>query len=235
MQRLDFGVYMQLAEKIPIFTCNMCGSCCKMSPISVLPHEVIVLKELADSLGIDVSLTHGYVVYEAISGVNLAFSYVMHPVNGQCPFLDGNKCLIHFVYKPYICKSFPYIPRHVKYSIDNINKYIMASADYGLSLACQVVRRDREVLSKFSHMPGIIVHYLKAEHLTAMEAENARSLLLLALSKLWRRGLVEIKASSPGVPVVNLYEFLRRFYPDLPSVLGVDKVASRIRSWAKGY
>ena len=226
---------MNLAEKLPVFRCDMCGLCCKMSPISVLPHEVIVLKYLADKMGVKVEFNQGYTVYDAVSGVNIAFSYVMQLANGQCPFLNENMCSIHHIYKPYICRSFPYIPRHVKYSIDEENKYIMASTDYGLSLACHIVKRDREVLEKYSHIPGVIVHYLKKEYMVAMEAENVRTLLLTALSKLWRDGLVEIKTKVPGAPVVNLYEFLRRFYPDLPNVLGVDKVSSRARSWFKTY
>lgn len=226
---------MQSAEKLPVFACSMCGLCCRMSPISVLPHEVIILEKLAEKLSVEVRFMHGYTVYDAINGVNLAFSYVMQLIDNQCPFLEGNRCLIHMVYKPYICKSFPYIPRHIKYSIDDINKYIVASADYGLSLACQIVRKDRELLEKYSHISGLLVHYLRDERVAAMKAENARSLLLFALSKLWKEGLVDIRASVPGAPTVNLYEFLRRFYPDLPSVLGVDKIALRIRSWARGH
>lgn len=226
---------MQSAEKIPVFMCDMCGLCCKMSPVSVLPHEVVVLENLAEKLGTAVYFAHGYTVYEAVNGVNLAFSYVMQLVNGQCPFLRGNKCSIHYIYKPYICRSFPYIPRHVKYSIDDVNKYILASTDYGLSLACHVVRRDREVLEKYARIPSLLVHYLKEECSVAVEAENARTILLVALSKLWRDGLVDIRASKPSAPVVNLYEFLRRFYPDLPGILGVDKVASRMRSWLKAH
>ncbi|MEM4535446.1 MAG: YkgJ family cysteine cluster protein, partial [Desulfurococcaceae archaeon] len=103
----------------------MCGDCCKMSPISVLPHEEVILKKLGELLDVDVRFTPGYTVYEAIRGVNLAFSYVMQlNTGGQCPFLRNNKCTIHYIYKPYICRSFPYIPRHVKYSIDEVNKYI---------------------------------------------------------------------------------------------------------------
>ncbi|MEM0000028.1 MAG: YkgJ family cysteine cluster protein [Desulfurococcaceae archaeon] len=213
----------------------MCGSCCRMSPISVLPHEVIVLEELAENLGVEVRFVHGYVVYEAVNDVNLAFSYVMQLISDKCPFLRENKCSIHYIYKPYICRSFPYIPRHVKYSIDDVNRYIMASADYGLSLACHVVKKDREVLEKHAYSPNILTHYLKGERAAAIEAENARAILLLALSKLWRDGLVDIKTSKPGALAINLYEFLRRFYPDLPSVLGMDKVAVRMRKWFKAY
>lgn len=207
-----------------------------MSPVSLLPHEEVILRKLAEMLGVEVTFTAGYTVFEAIRGANLAFSYVMHlSENGQCAFLENNKCTIHYIYKPYICRSFPYIPRHVKYSVDEVNKYISASADYGLSLACHVVRRDRAVLEKYIGNPSILYHYAKNEYLTASESERVRSLLLTALSKLWRDGLVDIQPARQNAPVLNLYEFLRQMYPDLPSVLGVDRVVERARRWCKTH
>lgn len=220
---------------IPVFSCDLCGLCCKMSPISVLPHEEVVLRRLGREINVTVSFTHGYTVYEAVSGVNLALSYVMQLVDGQCPFLENNKCRLHYIYKPYICRSFPYIPRHVRYSIDDINKYIAASTDYGLSLACHIVKRDREILERHRNNPGLIVHYLKYEYLASIEAEKIRSLLLTSLSKLWREGLVEIKSNKPSAPVVNLYEFLRQFYPDLPNILGMDKIVYRVKKCLKTF
>jgi len=214
----------------------MCGSCCRMSPVSILPHEEVILRSVAEELGVDVKFTHGYLVYEAYSGVNLAFSYVMLLNNNRCPFLEGNLCKIHYIYKPYICRSFPYIPRHVKYHIDEENRYIMATTDYGLSLACPVVKRDKPALERAEAKFGgpiekILIHYYKDGYNAAVEADNVRSLMLTLLSKLWRDGFVEIKPAKSTAAVVNLYEFLRKFYPDLPSVLGLDKVASRLRTW----
>lgn len=228
---------METIEKTPVFTCDLCGQCCKMSDISLLPHEVIILENLAEKIGIKITFRPGYMVYDVISGVNIAFSYVMFLIDGKCPFLEDNKCRIHYIYKPYICRSFPYVPRHVKYSIDDVNKYIATSTDYSVSLACHIVKKDREIIEKHIHAyrnpNGILIRYMKNEYETAVEAENVRSLLLLALSKLWRDGLVEVRSFVPGAPIVNLYEFLRRFYPDLPTVLKIDKVASKMRAWFK--
>ncbi len=207
-----------------------------MSPISLLPHEEVVLKRLARILGVDVEFSPGYKVYEALSGVNLALSYVMHLTNERrCPFLVGNKCSIHYIYKPYICRSFPYIPKHVRYSVDETNKYIMASADYGVSLACHIIKKDREWLERLGGNSVVLYYYLKNEYMAAREAENVRTLFLSLLSKLWRDGLVELQAARENTPVANLYELLRQFYPDLPNVIGIDKVVARVRNWAKNY
>lgn len=207
-----------------------------MSPISLLPHEEVVLKRLARILGVDVEFSSGYKVYEALSGVNLALSYVMHLTNERkCPFLVGNKCSIHYIYKPYICRSFPYIPKHVRYSVDETNKYIMASADYGVSLACHIIKKDREWLERLGGNSVVLYYYLKNEYMAAREAENVRTLFLSLLSKLWRDGLVELQAARENTPVANLYELLRQFYPDLPNVIGIDKVVARVRNWAKNY
>jgi Fe-S-cluster containining protein len=207
-----------------------------MSPISLLPHEEVVLKRLAQILGVDVEFSPGYRVYEAISGVNLALSYVMHLTSEKkCPFLVGNKCSIHYIYKPYICRSFPYIPKHVRYSIDETNKYITASADYGVSLACHIIKKDREWLERLGGNSVVLYYYLKNEYMAAREAENVRALFLSLLSKLWRDGLVELQAARENAPVANLYELLRQFYPDLPNVIGIDKVVARVRNWAKNY
>lgn len=227
--------YEELSN-IPVFSCDMCGECCRMSSISLLPHEEVIVKKLAEVFDVEVKVTPGYMVYEALSGVNLAFSYVLHlNENKACPFLKNNLCLIHNIYKPYICRSFPYIPRHVKYNIDEVNKYIIATTDYGISLACHIVRRDREVLSKYSNNPVVLYHYLKNEYHAAREAENIRSLLLLALSKLWREGLVELQTAKQNAPVVNLYEFLRHVYPDLPNILKLDRILRGLEKWVKTY
>jgi len=58
-----------------------------MSPISILPHEEVILRKLAEYMEINVVFTNGYTVYEAVNGVNIAFSYIMHlDESGKCPF-----------------------------------------------------------------------------------------------------------------------------------------------------
>ncbi|WP_048078640.1 YkgJ family cysteine cluster protein [Desulfurococcus mucosus] len=216
-------------HEVPVFKCPACGLCCTFSPVSILPHEDIVLRTIADALGLPYSSQPGYVIFEEVNRVNLAFSYVMELHNGRCIFLSGSKCMIHDVYKPLICRSYPYVPRHVRYNIDERNKYILATADYGVSVACPVVKKDREVLEKYSGNPALVIRYLKKEYNAAVEMENIRNTLLSLLSKLWREGIVEVSTSRRDAPVVNLYEFLRRYYPDLPGILNIDKVVDKIK------
>jgi len=221
---------------IVVFKCDMCGECCRISPISLLPHEEAVLRELSRVIGVNIKLTPGYTVYDAISGVNIAFSYILHlNEKSSCPFLAGNKCSIHNIYKPYICRSFPYIPRHVRYSIDDVNKYITAEADYGLSLACHIVKRDREILEKYGVKHNILTRYLQDEYLASIETENIRLLFLYLLSVLWREGIVDVKPSAPNAQVISLYEFLRKYFPELPSRLNLDRVLVWVRKWSKNY
>lgn len=222
-------------HELPVFKCDVCGVCCKLSPISLLPHEEVILRELGRVMGVDVKITPGYMVYDAISGVNIAFSFILQlNENSACPFLVGNKCSIHYIYKPYICRSFPYIPRRVKYSIDDVNKYITATADYGLSLACHIIRRDRETLENYGRY-GVLLHYSRDEYLASIEAENIRLLSLYLLSVLWREGLVDIKPSVHGARAENLYEFLRKYFPELPSRLNMDRVLVKVAKWSKNY
>ncbi|AFL66645.1 putative Fe-S oxidoreductase [Desulfurococcus amylolyticus DSM 16532] len=218
-----------MKEEIPVFKCPACGLCCTFSPVSILPHEDVVLKIIAGVLDLPYKSQPGYTVYDEISGLNIAFSYIMELNNGRCVFLSGVRCLIHNVYKPLICRSYPYVPRHVKYNIDERGRYILATADYGISLACPIVRMDRSVLEKYSENPGLVIRYMKREYEAAVEMENARNLLLGLLSKLWREGLVELSTGKRNTPVVNLYEFLRKYYPDLPNMLNIDKVVEKIK------
>lgn len=235
MKHIHYERLVIMAVELAPFTCDLCGQCCRMSDISLLPHEAIVLRNIAEKIGVELVFKPGYMVYDSISGFNIAFSYVMLLNNGKCPFLENNKCRIHYVFKPYICRSFPYVPRHVKYSIDDVNRYITASTEYSVSLACHIIRRDREQLEKLIHryhsMQSIVIRYMKEEYENAVEAENTRSTLLFALSKLWRENLVDIRSQVPGAPVVNLFEFLRRFYPDLPNILRLDKIAVKVKKW----
>ncbi|WP_157857596.1 YkgJ family cysteine cluster protein [Desulfurococcus amylolyticus] len=218
-----------IMEEIPVFKCPACGLCCTFSPVSILPHEDVVLEIIAGVLDLPYKSQPGYTVYDEISGLNIAFSYIMELNNGRCVFLSGVRCLIHDVYKPLICRSYPYVPRHVKYNIDERGRYILATADYGISLACPIVRKDRGVLEKYSENPGLVIRYMKREYEAAVEMENARNLLLGLLSKLWREGLVELSTGKRNAPVVNLYEFLRKYYPDLPNMLNIDKVVEKIK------
>ncbi|MGC9121997.1 MAG: YkgJ family cysteine cluster protein [Thermogladius sp.] len=211
------------------FVCTLCGDCCRASPVSLLPHEDVILRELAEALGLPYKSYNGYYMYDRVSGYNLAFSYVMDLVDGKCPFLAGNLCRIQNIYKPLICRSFPYIPRQVKYNIDSYNRVVYATVEYGLSLMCPVIKKDRSVLEKYSELnPGILSEYMPYEYDAANEMERIRSLFLALLSTLWRLGIVDLEPGRPGAPVYNLYLFLARHYPDLPHILKVDQVTKRL-------
>lgn len=219
----------------PRFSCPMCGDCCRMSPVSLLPHEEVVLRRLAEGMGAPFRARPGYTMYDEVSGFNLAFSYVMELVDGRCPFLRGTLCSINGVYKPLICRSFPYIPREVRYNIDRQARAVAATADYGLSLACPVIKRHRPLLERMGEAgPGALEAYMPSEVEAAREMERARGLLLALLSALWRAGVVELADSRPGAPVANLYVFLIKHFPSLPHVLGVDRVARAVEGVAGG-
>ncbi|MET1160808.1 MAG: YkgJ family cysteine cluster protein [Thermoprotei archaeon] len=212
-----------------VFKCTLCGECCTKSPISILPHEEIILRSLAEKLGVEYRSSHGYRVFDRISHAYIALSYVMELVNGRCPFLrEDLKCSIHDIYKPLICRSFPYVPKHVKYNIVWDLRIIYATTEYGLSLECPVIKRDKEYLENLLRSNKLEL-YIKQELDSAREMERIRSLFLTLLSELWRRGDVEL-TDDPGVkaPVTNLYTLLRKYYPSLPYILGVNKLLESV-------
>ncbi|MEZ0394577.1 MAG: YkgJ family cysteine cluster protein [Desulfurococcaceae archaeon] len=208
----------------------MCGVCCAASPISLLPHEDVILGSLAELLGVEYRSAPGYAMYDAVSGLNLAFSYAMELVDGRCPFLDSRGlCRIHGIYKPLICRSYPYVPRHVRYNVDASSRTVFPSSEYGLSLLCPVIRRDREALERLYALGRPLDEYMPSEVEAAREMERIRRLLLYMLSELWRRGAVELSRAREGAPYENLYVFLVRFFPSLPQVLGVSRTIQRAR------
>ncbi|OYT38796.1 MAG: zinc/iron-chelating domain-containing protein, partial [Desulfurococcales archaeon ex4484_58] len=56
------------------------------SPISLLPHEDLILYRLAEKYGLEYRSRPGYRVFDAKNGVYIALSYVMDLVNGKCTF-----------------------------------------------------------------------------------------------------------------------------------------------------
>jgi Fe-S-cluster containining protein len=218
-----------------VFKCTLCGECCKASPISLLPFEDSILRILAYKLNRPYHSKPGYLVYDERRGVNIALSYTMELVNGRCPFLTRNNlCMINNIYKPLICRSYPYVPKQVRYTISVDYKIIFATTDYGLSIKCPVIRDDREYIEELMRKnPLWPMIYMPNEYKAAMEMEEKRNLLLRLLSELWRRGLVELADKRVDAPVVNLYDILRRYYPNLPYVLGINNVYEKIRSIVK--
>ncbi len=202
-----------------------------MSPITILPFEKPILELLAERLGVEIEITPGYTLYDRAGGANIALSYVLHlDRDGRCPFLSKrNLCMIHGVYKPYTCRSYPYVPREVRYIIAEKARLIYARVEYGLSSHCPVIARDMELIGeRLAENPGFIAEYMPREYEAAVEAEEKRRLLLAGLSGLWRRGVVDLVEKRPGAPVLNLYDLLRKYYPGLPLELGVNKVLARL-------
>ncbi len=215
-----------------MFRCTLCGICCKLSPVSLLPYEDTILRMIAEKLGLPYKSRPGYTVYDARRGVRIALSYVMELVNNKCVFLDkDNLCRIHDIYKPLVCRSYPYVPKQVRYTISRDLKIIFATVEYGISVKCPVIEEDKEyimmLMSKYLNWPMI---YFRYEYKAAAEMEEKRNLLLKLLSDLWSRGIVDLKETNKNknTLVINLYELLRTYYPNLPYILGIDRVYKRI-------
>lgn len=212
------------------FKCIMCGSCCRKSPVSILPHEEVLLRRLANLFDLKYVSTPGYKFYDSLSKTYIAVSYVMELVDNKCVFLKENKCSIHDIYKPLICRSFPYVPRNVKYNIVWDSKIIFPTVEYGISTECLFVKEQSMFLHKLVESDDLLLHrFFYREMSIAREMEEKRLLLLNTLSDAWRRGYVEL-SDNPGIVynVVNLYEFLRKYYPDLPFILGLDKISIEV-------
>lgn len=212
------------------FKCALCGYCCRASPISILPHEEIILRRLADKLRKPYSSRPGYRVFDTQRKVWIALSYAMELIDGGCIFLENDRCSINYVYKPLICRSYPYVPKQVQYTLASSYRVIFATSDYGLSIKCPVIENDKE------HIQSLMTRtllwprfYMPREYKAALEMEEKRALLLKLLTGLWQRGVVELSENGlDSAPIVNLYNILRNYYPNLPYTLEIDKVFSRI-------
>ncbi len=219
---------------IGVFKCTICGLCCKLSPITLLSFEETILHAAANEMNIRILIRPGYTIYDKKNKVFLGLSYIMELINGKCPFLHNGKCLIHGLYKPYICRSFPYTPKEVRYVYSSEFKVLTSYVEYGLSLKCPVIEKDKDKINYLlKYKPYGLTIYMPNEVKAAMEMEEKRNLILKLLSELWRKGIVEfdpdIKPDDPD-RVINVYEFLRTYYPNLPYVLGIPKILSYIRS-----
>lgn len=203
-----------------VFRCEPgCALCCKASPVTVLPHEVYILQRLAAELGAAAVFTPAYKVADVKSGLRVALSYLMHlDEEGKCPFLEGTRCLVHDRYKPLTCRSFPYLPKVIKYDIDPAAREVRIDVRFVMSTLCPVVRRDLSPadVAKMSSI-GLAVKYAPRETEVAVKTLEKRYFYARVLSELWRRGLVELdeEGKYPFFPVVNGFAFIRRFYPEL--------------------
>jgi Fe-S-cluster containining protein len=203
-----------------VFACMPhCALCCRTSPVTVLPHEVYILQRLAEKLGVNVVFTPAYKVADVKSGVRIAMSYLMHlDEEGKCPFLDGTECMVHSLYKPLTCRSFPYLPKVIRYELDPVSREIRIDVKFVMSTLCPVVRKDLTPAdaAKMSNI-NMAVKYAPQEAKVALKTLEKRYLYAKILSGLWKRGAVELDDESkyPFYPVVNGFAFIRRFYPEL--------------------
>ncbi|HII48097.1 YkgJ family cysteine cluster protein [Pyrobaculum aerophilum] len=196
-----------------------CALCCKASPVTVLPHEVYILQKYAEKLGVGVVFTPAYKVVDLKSGVRIALSYLMHlDESGACPFLNGTRCMIHDLYKPLTCRSFPYLPKVIRYELNPAAREVHIDVKFVMSTLCPVVRRDLTAadVAKMSSVK-IAVKYAPREVEVAVKTLEKRYLYAKILSELWRRGDVELdeEGRHPFYPVINGFAFIRRFYPEL--------------------
>ncbi|WP_448579498.1 YkgJ family cysteine cluster protein [Thermosphaera sp.] len=209
------------------FACSSCGLCCTLSPVSLLPHEDMALRFLANAYNLKYRSFPGYKMYDEISGFNLAFSYVMELVDGKCTFLENNLCLIHNVAKPLICRSYPFVPMQVKYFVDNFNRRVYAVVEHGLSMKCPVVSRDLRRMESVENPYRLAYFYTPNEFLASLEMERARNIYFELLSALWKKRLVELTEEKRGAPVINLYQFLRTYFPEMPNLLNIQPLRDK--------
>lgn len=196
-----------------------CALCCKASPVTVLPHEVYIIQKYAEELGVSVVFTPAYKVADLKSGLRIVLSYLMHlDEEGKCPFLEGTRCRLHGLYKPLTCRSFPYLPKIVRYELDPVNREVRIDVRFVMSTLCPVVKRDLPP-GEVAKMSSIYVamKYAPREVETALETLEKRFFYAKALSILWKKSEVELEEEGkyPFFPVVNGFAFVRRFYPGL--------------------
>jgi hypothetical protein len=180
---------------------------------------VYILQRLAERLGAPVVFTPAYKVADVKSGLRVAISYLMHlDEEGKCPFLEGTSCMVHSLYKPLTCRSFPYLPKVIRYELDPASREIRIDVKFVMSTLCPVVRRDLAPadVAKMSSI-HIAVKYAPRETEVALKTLEKRYLYAKVLSELWKKGAVELddEGKYPFYPVVNGFAFIRRFYPEL--------------------
>ncbi|MCD6488609.1 MAG: YkgJ family cysteine cluster protein, partial [Desulfurococcales archaeon] len=72
------------------------------------------------------------------------------------------------------------------------------------------------------------------EYLSALEMERKRSIILSLLSSLWQQDIVDLVPNKNNINnnynrVLNVYELLRKHYPNLPYRLGIYKTLYVLR------
>ena len=190
----------------------MCGTCCKNTPITLLPHEAVILETLSKELKIDAIIEPGFTLTDGKNRIRIALSYVLKPREGVCPFLNDNRCSIHNLYKPLICRSFPLVPIHVKYFIDTKTLRIVHISRYGLSSICPSVKDMVKEYGNETH--SILPHIFPDEYEAYYIMESLRMSYMHALSRLWQNavlGLLSYGEKHSDLPLINAYILLKPF------------------------
>jgi len=207
-----------------------CGYCCTLSAITILPHEVFILKRLARIHNIDITIAPAYTIADTYSRVRIALSYVMKlNDNNECPFLDKDKfCIIHQYYKPLTCRSFPYLPRIIKYFINYEDRCIDFDVRLVVSTLCPIVKKmfnDDEI-----ELICFNLEYAKKifpeEYDACLRSILLRKFYVNAISTLWKAGMINVKEVdnvSTYWPVINAFDVLRKYMPYITIDLLLDK------------
>ncbi len=102
-------------------------------------------------------------------------------------------------------------------------------------MKCPVINNDQEYLNTlFNLSPSLIAKYMPDEYLSALEMERKRSIILSLLSSLWQQDIVDLVPNKNNINnnynrVLNVYELLRKYYPNLPYRLGIYKTLHVLR------
>lgn len=209
---------------VPFRCMPNCGYCCTISPVTVFPHEMLILSRLAEELDVrDLTFKPGYVIADVRNGVRIALSYLMQLNDrGICPFLnyEDKTCRVHSLYKPLTCRSFPYLPRVVRYTIDPELKLVDFTVEFVVSSLCPVIRNNYtpDDLDEMVRNVRIAIKVMPKEVSAAQEAIRVRKIYADALTALWRAGYVELRGeggNNVNWPIVNAFEYIRQFMPHL--------------------
>ncbi len=207
---------------IPKFICEPgCGYCCRISPITVFPHEVHILRRLAEKFDVVVRFRPGYRVADLVHRVRIVLTYVMEldPITDRCPFLEEDyRCLIHNVYKPVTCRAFPRVPKVIQYIVDKYTRRLYFMYEIGISKVCPVVKRlyDDYTIRMLIQSPELAKSVMPEEYKACREFLVIRGKYLELLTLLWRNGQVELSEDlGYPWPMVDAYSFIRQFYPEI--------------------
>ena len=200
------------------FKCLCCSLCCRSSPLSLLPHEAIILQKIAERYQLNVVIKPSFIIWDSKNNIGIVLSYVLLLNNDVCVFLKGSKCTLQNTYKPLICRSFPFVPSYIRYFIDNKLKQIVHYAKYGLSSLCPfVITIKEQQLQSIAldnkqrelSIPTIFPDEYEAYYIT----EYLRMTYLSALSKLWQEDLIDVSLQSDStlLQYVNAYYIVKPF------------------------